>query len=185
MCLRHGSQGRLPDHENVNTRPKSMAFAKTNLAIICAGSMMAQVACTTAPRSSTTWKREGESLRFLPIGLEHAEILANAVRRIEGSGKQTRRFRALDFFEEAYNSMPKSDRIWYAILYSAEHSLDGEYQHTFRSITRKDRFAIQSRVRTLTVADWVEVGTVLQLKPSDVRARVFGVFYLNDDGSRQ
>lgn len=162
-----------------------MTLSKTIIAIICAGSTMAQVACTTAPRSSTNWKREAELLRLLPIGLEHAEVASNAVRRIEGSGKQTRRFLALDFFEEAYNSMPKSDRIWYAILYSAEHRLDGEYQGTFRSITKKDRFAIQSRVRRLTAADWVEVGTVFQLKPSDVRTRVFGVFYLNDDGSRQ
>jgi hypothetical protein len=162
-----------------------MALSKPVFSIIFASCIVAQVACTTTPRSSTAWKREVGSLPLLPIGLEHAEITSNAVRRIEGSGKQTYRFMGLNFFEECYNSMPKRDRIWYAIFYSAGHILDGEYQCTFRLITVKDRYAIQSRVRTLTSADWKVIGTVVQVNPSEVRERVYGEFYLNDDGSRQ
>lgn len=121
---------------------------------------------------STNYRREGQSLGLLPIGLEFAENAGNVTRQIDGKVKGSNRFQGLDFFEECFNSMSGNDRVWYALLYCAHHQLDGESLLTFRLATQPEKHSIAALSHRLSNADWHLIGQCLGIDGLVARNRV-------------
>ena len=132
--------------------------------------------CFPMTTESSNWKQDAHSLALLPIGLEFTENVTNVTKQIDGKGAVSNRFQGIDFFVESFNSMSKQERPWYAILYCAQHQLDGEYLLTFRITTKSEIPAIRALARRLKGTDWAEVGVCLGVDGQLARRRVNGVF---------
>ena len=141
--------------------------------------MLMQIACTSASRSTADWMQEAQALPMLPMGLDHAEAASNAIKIIEGKDNLGNRFMGVDFFEECYHSMSQRNKVWYAIFYSAQFRLDGEYQFTFRTVARKELKAIRSRASNLSLEDWRLIGRIVGVDGAEAKKRVYGVFRIN------
>ncbi len=74
--------------------------------------------------------------------------------------------------------MSKRDRVWYAILCSAGHRLDGETLLTFRLAVQSELKEIQAQIRRLTPQQWNDIGLVVWVDGRDARRRVRGTFYV-------
>jgi len=134
--------------------------------------------CSSVSTGAGNWRQEAHSLALLPIGLEFAENVTNVTKRIEGKSAGSNRFQGVDFFEECFNSMLGRDRQWYALLYCAQHQLDGESLLTFRLTTKPELTAIRTLARRLKTDDWKDVGVCLGVDGQLARQRVNGVFGL-------
>jgi hypothetical protein len=132
--------------------------------------------CSSAPVASRNWMREAHTLALLPIGLEFAENVTNVTRRIDGKGGASNRFQRVDFFSECYNSMSGQERIWYALLYCAQHQLDGESLLTYRIVTMSDSGSVVALAHRLRESDWQSIGVCLGVEGSIASRRVKGVF---------
>jgi hypothetical protein len=132
--------------------------------------------CSLMPVGSGGWKRDAHSLALLPVGLEFAENVTNVTQQIEGKCAGSNRFQGVDFFEECFNSMSGRDRQWYALLYCAEHQLDGESLLTFRLTIKPELRSIRTLARRLSANDWTDIGVCLGVDAHLARKRVIGVF---------
>ncbi len=132
--------------------------------------------CSSITTESSNWKQDAQSLALVPIGLEFAENVSNVTKQIDGKGAGSNRFQGIDFFVESFNSMSKQERPWYAVLYCAQHQLDGECLLTFRITTKSEITAIRVLARRLKVTDWAEIGVCLGVDGQLARRRVNGTF---------
>jgi hypothetical protein len=122
------------------------------------------------------WRNDLHKLSLLPVGLEYAENVENTTRLIDHDGKGSNRFSGVDFFKECYSTLSGREKIWYAILYSAEHQLDGEILLTFRIATQAEHSVIRKFANRFTMDDWNSIGMALGVNGSLARQRVLGVF---------
>lgn len=143
---------------------------------------LATVAMTLTAVSScrtngpNTWRNDLHKLSLLPVGLEYAENVENTTRLIDHDGKGSNRFSGVDFFIECYNTLSGREKIWYALLYSVEHQLEGESLLTFRMATQAEHPVIRTLANRLTMDDWNSIGIALGIKGPIARERVLGVF---------
>lgn len=160
-------------------RDGAFTTLKMHTNVITAVLFAATLAPGCATRRTNACSASDEIPRFLPLGLEYAEVVSNAVGKIEGRrGGGSNRFSGVDYFSECYARMSKRDRVWYAILCSAGHRLDGETLLTFRLAVQSELKEIQAQIRRLTPQQWNDIGLVVWVDGRDARRRVRGTFYV-------
>jgi hypothetical protein len=152
-----------------------MKLVSLPILIIVGSTCMLTGGCSSTANSTAKWRVEAQSSYLLPVGLEYSNTVSNNCARIDGRSI-SHRFVGIEFFEECFSTMSGRERIWYALIYRAQHRLDGEYGMRFRLATIKQAPAILKLAKTLSASDWSLIGQALGVHGAVARERVMRTF---------
>lgn len=137
--------------------------------LFCVGALALLTACSS---TTSTVPSRGQDLRFLSYTFERAEAIEDVVSSIEGREQRDTYRYGFSFFEENYKTLSGEDKVWYAILYGAEHQLDGEYAARFDYLIAPERNDLRDVVKGLKQDDFATLGLLFSVDSEVVKKRL-------------